>query len=302
MKTGRIIKLVAGIYTVQDDEKKIYNLKPLGVFRHRNISPKVGDIVDFDEDFIQEVHERKNELYRPMISNVDQVLLVNSAKKPNFSFLLMDKFLAMIEAYSIEPVIIVTKIDLMDSKELIDLKEKLSYYETYFRVIYYSSKTKEGIPEILEVTTGKVNVLAGQTGAGKSTLLNSINPELDLETNEISKALGRGKHTTRHVEIFEFGHGYIADTPGFSKLEFEDFRSDQLKYYYPDFFEFSTRCKFHECNHIHEPKCEIKRLVEVGEILQSRYDNYVTIFNEIKQLSQNTGGMKNDLFTIIFKL
>lgn len=284
MKKGRIIKLVAGIYTVQDEEKNLYNLKPLGVFRHRKISPKVGDIVGFDKNSILEVDERTNELYRPMIANVDQVLLVNSAKRPNFSFLLMDKFLAMIEAYSIKPVIIVTKIDLMNEDELKDLKLKLSYYENYFQVIYYSSETLEGIPEILEVTKGKVNVLAGQTGAGKSTLLNSINPELNLETNEISNALGRGKHTTRHVEIFEFGHGYIADTPGFSKLEFEGFRSDQLKYYYPDFFENSRKCKFHECNHVHEPKCEIKRLVEEGKILQIRYDNYVTIFNEIKEI------------------
>lgn len=284
MKKGRIIKLVAGIYTVQDLEKNIYDLRPLGVFRHRNITPKVGDIVDFDKDNILKVYQRTNELYRPMIANVDQVLLINSAKKPNFSFLLLDKFIAMIEAYSIKPLIIVTKIDLLNESELKDLKHQLNYYEKYFKVIYYSSKTKEGIPEILEATKAKVNVLAGQTGAGKSTLLNSINPDLNLETNEISKALGRGKHTTRHVEIFEFGHGYIADTPGFSKLEFEDFESNQLKYYYPDFFEHSTKCKFSGCNHIHEPNCEVKRLVEIGEIPKFRYDNYVTIFNEIKAI------------------
>ena len=122
MKKGRIIKLVAGIYTVQDDDKNLYKIKPLGVFRYRNIFPKVGDIVDFNEDNILKVYERANELYRPMIANVDQVLLVNSAKQPNFSFLLLDKFLAMIEAFSIIPVIIVTKIDLMSEKELEKLK------------------------------------------------------------------------------------------------------------------------------------------------------------------------------------
>ncbi len=284
MKKGRIIKLVAGIYTVTDDEKNLYKIKPLGVFRYRNISPKVGDIVDFDNDNILKVYERRNELYRPMIANVDQVLLVNSAKEPNFSFLLLDKFLAMIEAFSIDPIIIVTKIDLLDEEGLKKLKSQLSYYEDYFRVIYYSSKTLEGVDTILKTTENKVNVLAGQTGAGKSSLLNAIDPELNLETNEISKALGRGKHTTRYVEIYEFGSGYIADTPGFSKLEFEDFQSDQLKYYYPDFFKFSDKCKFHECNHVHEPKCEIKRLVEAGEIFRIRYDNYVTIFNEIKAI------------------
>lgn len=284
MEKGRIIKLVAGVYTVQDESKNVFKVKPLGVFRYRNIFPKVGDIVGFDKDNILSVDERVNELYRPMIANVDQVLLVNSAKEPNFSFLLLDKFLAMIEAFSIKPIIIVTKIDLLNEKELNNLKIQLEYYETYFKVVYYSSKTLEGVDKILKLTENTVNVLAGQTGAGKSSLLNSINPELNLETNEISKALGRGKHTTRYVEIFEFGSGYIADTPGFSKLEFEDFQSDQLKYYYPDFFKFSTNCKFNECNHVHEPKCEVKRLVEAGEIPRFRYDNYVTIFNEIKAI------------------
>lgn len=282
MKKGRITKLVAGVYTVTDDTKTEYKLKPLGVFRHRNITPKVGDIVTFNDDSIIALDERKNELYRPMIANVDQALLVNAAKQPNFSFLLLDKFLAMIEAFNIVPIIIVTKIDLLSETELAILKQQLAYYSKYFEIVYFSKVTKTGIKEILELTNNKVNVLSGQTGAGKSSLLNAINPELNLETNEISKALGRGKHTTRYVEIFEFGNGYIADTPGFSKLEFENFESDQLKYYYPDFFEKSNLCKFHECNHIHEPKCEIKRLVEIGEIPQFRYDNYVTIYHEIK--------------------
>lgn len=281
MKTGRIIKLTGGLYTVSDSLKNKYVLKPLGIFRHKKIAPKVGDIVDFDDDSIINVHERVNELYRPMIANVDQALLVNSAKRPNFSFLLLDKFLAMIEAFGIQPVIIVTKVDLMDPEELDDLKSQLQYYEKYFRVIYFSKITKIGMDEILDVTKDKVNVLAGQTGAGKSSMLNVIDPRLNLETNEISDALGRGKHTTRHVEIFEFGTGYIADTPGFSKLEFVDFKADQLKYYYPDFFTVSDKCKFYECNHIHEPKCEVKRLVETGEILRVRYDNYVTIYEEI---------------------
>ncbi len=289
MKKGRITKLIGGLYTVVDDNKDIYVVKPLGIFRHRNISPKVGDIVDFTADNITKVYERKNELYRPMISNVDQALLINSAKKPNFSFLLLDKFLALIEAFNIVPIIIVTKIDLMDESELSDLKEKLAYYERYFEVIYFSKITREGVDKVLNITDNKVNVLAGQTGAGKSTLLNTIDPKLNLETNEISKALGRGKHTTRHVEIYEFGKGYIADTPGFSKLEFLDFECDQLKYYYPDFFEHSSKCKYHECNHVHEPNCEVKRLVHAGEILQIRYDNYVTIYQEIEAIKPKYG-------------
>ncbi len=284
MKKGRIVKLVAGVYTVEDEHRNRYELRPLGVFRHKNITPKVGDIVDFNDDNITNVHDRVNELYRPMIANVDQVLLVNAAIKPTFSFLLLDKFLAMIEAFNIKPVIIVTKVDLVDDSTLEQLKRDLNYYSQYYKIIYFSSKTKEGVEEILDVTNHKVNVLAGQTGAGKSTVLNTINPHLNLATNEISNALGRGKHTTRYVEIFAFGEGYIADTPGFSKLQFEDFQSDQLKYYYPDFFAYSSQCKFYECNHIHEPGCEVKRRVQCNDIPQFRYDNYKTIFEEIKAI------------------
>lgn len=281
MKKGRIIKLIGGIYTVQDEEKNKYQVKPLGIFRHRNISPKVGDYVGFDNDSITKVYERTNELYRPTIANVDQVLIINSAKKPNFSFLLLDRFLAMVEAFNITPVILVSKIDLLSEQELQDLTSKLDYYKQFFLVFYYSAKTEVGIPEILAITADKVNVLAGQTGAGKSSLLNAINPNLNLETDEISKALGRGKHTTRHVEIYEFGNGFIADTPGFSKLEFQDFEADQLQFYYPDFFEASTDCKFNGCTHTHEPGCEVKRLVDEGKVPQFRYDNYVSIYQEL---------------------
>lgn len=282
MKEGRIVKLVGGLYTVMDSSGETYVLKPLGIFRHRNIQPKVGDLVEFNEDSITKVKARKNDLYRPMIANVDQVLLVNSAKKPSFSFLLLDKFLTLIEANDIKPIIIITKIDLLNNQELKTLKDKLKYYENFYKVIYFSSKTKENIDQIIEITTDKTNVLAGQTGAGKSTILNVIKPDLELKTNEISTALGRGKHTTRHVELIEFGHGFIADTPGFSSLEFKDLTSDEIKYYFIDFFEMSHQCKFNECTHTHEPGCEVKKQVEMGHVLQERYDDYKTIYQEVK--------------------
>jgi len=282
-KTGRIIKLIGGLYTVVDDKKQRYTLKPLGIFRHKNIQPKVGDIVVFNEDSIIEVKERVNDLYRPMIANVDQVLLINSAKKPDFSFLLLDKFLTLIEANSILPIIIITKVDLLDDAEFKALKSKINYYKKFYKVIYFSAKTLEGKDEVLEITKNKVNVLAGQTGAGKSSLLNAIDPSLNIETNEISEALGRGKHTTRHVELITFGEGYIADTPGFSKLEFIDYQADQIKFYYPDFFKLSSNCKFYECTHIHEPGCAVIKAYKNEEILKERYDNYKLIFNEIKQ-------------------
>ncbi|MFP4477809.1 MAG: ribosome small subunit-dependent GTPase A [Candidatus Izemoplasmatales bacterium] len=284
MGKGRIIKLVGGLYTVLDQNNERHTLKPLGIFRHKNIRPKVGDIVEFNKDSITKVEERKNDLYRPLIANVDQVLLVNSAKDPDFSFLLLDKFLTLIESNHILPVIIVTKIDLMKEKELKVLKEKLTYYEKFYQVIYFSSITQENLASIEAVTKDKVNVLAGQTGAGKSTILNTINPELEIKTNEISKALGRGKHTTRHVELIEFGQGFIADTPGFSSLEFKEMTLENIKYYFIDFFELSHQCKFNECSHIHEPGCEVKKQLEKGHILPERYQDYLHIYNEVKAL------------------
>ncbi|QWC00432.1 ribosome small subunit-dependent GTPase A [Mycoplasmatota bacterium] len=284
MNKGRIIKLVGGLYTVLDQHNKRHTLKPLGVFRHKNIKPKVGDIVEFNEDSITKVDERINDLYRPLIANVDQVLLVNSAKDPNFSFLLLDKFVTLIESNHIKPVIIVTKIDLLNKDELEKLKDKLSYYRKFYEIIYFSSITKENLESIKDITKNKVNVLAGQTGAGKSTILNTINPNLEIRTNQISKALGRGKHTTRHVELIEFGQGFIADTPGFSSLEFKEMTLENIKYYFVDFFELSHQCKFNECTHIHEPGCEVKKQLEKGNILQERYDDYLHIYNEVKAM------------------
>ncbi|HQN74947.1 MAG TPA: ribosome small subunit-dependent GTPase A [Bacillota bacterium] len=281
-KEGKIIKSIGGLYTVTDKSFRQFVLKPLGIFRHRNIQPKVGDNVVFNEESIIEIKERKNDLYRPMIANVDQVLLINAATKPDFSFLLLDKFLTLIEANDIKPIIIITKIDLLNNIEIESLKSKINYYEKFYRVIYFSAKTMIGVNEILEVTKDKVNVLAGQTGAGKSSLLNAIDPNLNIETNEISKALGRGKHTTRHVELIKFGDGFIADTPGFSKLEFIEYQADQIKFYYPDFFSLSNNCKFYQCTHIHEPGCAVIEAYQKGLILKERYENYKFIYNEIK--------------------
>ncbi|MFW5889007.1 MAG: ribosome small subunit-dependent GTPase A [Bacillota bacterium] len=282
MKKGRIIKLVGDIYTVVDEKNNLSQVKPLGIFRHKKIKPKVGDLVDINDNSIIKIHKRKNELYRPMIANVDQAFLVNSAKDPDFSFLLLDKFLTLIEANNIIPIIIITKIDLLLESEFEELKQKLSYYKNFYKLIYFSSVTKDNLAEIISTAKGKINVLAGQTGAGKSTILNSINPSLNIKTNKISKALGRGKHTTRHVELIEFGEGYIADTPGFSSLEFKDIDAQEVKYYFIDFFELSKHCKFNECTHLHEPGCEVKKQLENGNILKERYEDYKYIYNEIK--------------------
>lgn len=282
MKNGLITKLTGGLYTVRDENNQSHELKARGKFRHTNESPKVGDKVKYNEDFIMEVLPRRNNLARPPVSNIDQAILIHSATQPDFSFNLLDRFILMIEHESITPVIIITKIDLMDDIELNKIKEKMKYYEKMYDVYYVSSITKENTENIRNIFKDKISVFAGQTGAGKSSLLNALNPEFDLETNEISKALGRGKHTTRHSQLYDLFGGLVADTPGFSKLEFYDVKVEEIKDCFVDFFELSHQCKFRGCTHLNEPKCKVKEEVENGNILKSRYRNYQIITEEIK--------------------
>lgn len=286
MKKGRIIKLIGGLYTVIDESGQKSILKPLGIFRYKHLSLKVGDFVLFDQDSIYELLPRINEMDRPTIANIDQALVITSCKHPDFSSILLDKFLSLIEFNHIQPIIIITKVDLLTKEERTALEEILSYYQKYYPVIYFSTKTGEGKQAILEVVDQKVNVLTGQTGAGKSSLFNSIDPTLNLATDEISEALGRGKHTTRHVELIPFSGGWIADTPGFSKLEFLGLEDYQLKDCYPDFFEVSSNCRFKGCMHVNEPGCLVKNLVETGQIPQSRYSNYLKLIDEIQAIKK----------------
>lgn len=287
MKEGRITKLIGGLYTVRDKENNSHELKARGKFRHKNQSPKVGDIVLFDEDFIKTLKERKNNLVRPPVANIDQAILINSCKEPDFSFNLLDRFILLIEHEHITPVIVITKIDLMEQKELEALKEDMKYYEKFYKVLYVSSVTKEGVEEFRNLFKDKISVFAGQTGAGKSSLLNALNPEFDLETNIISKALGRGKHTTRHSELLDLFDGLVADTPGFSKLDFYDIKEENVPDCFIDFFEISKDCKFRGCKHVNEPKCAVKERVESGDILASRHRNYKLIIQEIKEQNEN---------------
>ncbi|PKL00127.1 MAG: ribosome small subunit-dependent GTPase A [Tenericutes bacterium HGW-Tenericutes-1] len=282
MKKGRIIRLIGGLYTVIDELGNRVDLKPIGLFRYQNISPKVGDEVMYDEESIQEVLPRKNDLVRPAIANVDQAIIINSAKKPDFSFYLLDQFLALIEDANVKPLIVLTKIDLMSDKELLQLKSKLEYYTSMYKVCYVDSKNRVGIDLLMENLSGKLSVFSGQTGAGKSSLLNAIDPLLNLKTDAISEALGRGKHTTRHVELIKINEGWIADTPGFSKLEFPEMNVTKLKDLYPDFTRLANLCRFNQCLHINEPDCAVKKAYQEGSILKERYENYVLFHQSIK--------------------
>jgi ribosome biogenesis GTPase len=282
LKKGRIIKLIGGLYTVLGEDKQSYVLKPRGVFRHNNLSPKVGDIVVFNDDVITELMPRENELVRPPIANIDQAILINSARHPHFSFNLLDRFLTLIENEDITPIIVVTKIDLMEKDKLEALKKDMTYYETFYEVYYTSTKTNYGMDQIRALFTDKVSVFAGQTGAGKSSLLNAIDLNLNIKTDDISYALGRGKHTTRHSELITINGGLVADTPGFSKLDFYDIPLDNVPMNFVDFFELSRACKFNGCTHINEPGCNVKKALREGKILKSRYNNYLSIYEEIK--------------------
>ncbi|XMB66105.1 ribosome small subunit-dependent GTPase A [Mycoplasmatota bacterium zrk1] len=277
---GLIIKLIGGLYTVKV-ENELVECKARGKFRHLNQSPKVGDLVELNDDFIMEIEDRKNDLARPPISNVDQVILVFSATQPKISYSLLDRFIALITYNNINTVLVVTKIDLLSEDELSSLKEELRYYDSVLDIVYTASLNKSGTEDVAKLFKDKISVLAGQSGVGKSTLLNSI-AGLDIKTQEISKALGRGKHTTRHIELIEIEGGLVADTAGFSSLDFDDMDEVALSHSFSDFFELSHDCKFRGCLHLNEPKCKVKKLVDEGEIPASRYDNYVYFIEEIR--------------------
>ncbi|WP_017753683.1 ribosome small subunit-dependent GTPase A [Calidifontibacillus oryziterrae] len=288
MTEGKIIKALSGFYYVLADNR-ITQCRGRGVFRKKGITPLVGDYVIFEaendhEGYILEIKPRKNELLRPPISNVDQAILVFSAVEPDFNPLLLDRFLVQIELNHITPVICITKMDIVNGEQLDIMKGYgADYSKIGYDVVFTSAKTQDGIEKLRPYLDGKISVFAGQSGVGKSSLLNSLNPELLLKTDNISNHLGRGKHTTRHVELIQFESGLVADTPGFSSLDFINIELDQLSSYFPEMAELSDLCKFRGCLHIAEPKCEVKKAVEQGEIPKYRYDHYLQFMEEIKE-------------------
>lgn len=275
-KNGHIIKIVSNLYTVES-EGETYECRARGKFRNDSISPLVGDFVVFDAEnaYILEIQKRKNELSRPQIANVDAALIITSVKDPDLSLNLLDKELAVISASNIEPIICLTKEDLLSKLEKKEMKEIFKYYKSLgFKVV-----TNKRLFWLKRAIKNKTVVLTGQTGAGKSTLLNKLDRTLDLKTSPISKALGRGVHTTRHVELFKVGGALIADTPGFSALDL-NFDKDTLKSLYPEFKKYS--CKFDNCAHVNEKNCGVKEAYERGEIKKSRYENYLKFRGELK--------------------
>ena len=277
--TGRIVKIISNKYTVSCNGEK-YECIPRGKFRYIKTSPKVGDIVEFNKDTltIDSIEPRFNELKRPEVANIDIAIIVTSLTRPDFSSYLLDKMIANVVLKDIKPIIVLTKADLLSNDELEGFKPIIDYYNS----IGIPTLLNSELDKLKELIKGSLVTLTGQTGVGKSTLINKIKPELNLETNDISEALGRGKHTTRHTEVYDFKDFYIVDTPGFSALDL-DILKENLRF---AFVEFDNSCKFNDCMHLNEIGCRVKEQVSNSEILESRYENYKRMVEEYEDISK----------------
>ncbi len=266
---GRIVKILSNDYFVLCDDKT-YVCKSRGKFKYENISPKVGDYVFFDDknNYILEIKKRFNTLDRPLVSNVDQAFIVTSLKHPDFSSNLLDKLLVVCLLNKIKPIIVLTKKDLLKKEEFKNLKKTIKYYKKIgFKVLYNTDLRK-----IKKYFKNKTTVFTGQTGSGKSSLINKLDKTLNFEVNEISEALGRGKHTTRYTSLVSMYNGFVLDTPGFSDIDLSIYSKEQIR---DSFVEFKNyNCPYKDCMHTKENECKVKK--EVGiKILKSRYENYL---------------------------
>lgn len=274
---GQIVKIVSDLHYVSCDGN-LYPCKCRGIFRKEHITPLVGDYVLFsiEKSLIEEILPRRNEFKRPKVSNIDQAFIITSLVHPDFSLNLLDKLLVTMELHNVDAIICITKEDLVSEKDLINYYKILDYYKE----IGYKVVSNKDIDTIIKLLSGKTSVFTGQTGAGKSTLLNKLNPALNLETGEISMALGRGKHTTRVVELFELYNGKMMDTPGFSSLDFNGYTKNDIKDSFIEFDNFP--CPFSDCTHTKEEECIVKKEVIDNNILESRYLNYLSFLGEVK--------------------
>ncbi|WP_101772669.1 ribosome small subunit-dependent GTPase A [Peptostreptococcus faecalis] len=286
MKEGIIIKGISGFYYVKENEN-IYECKARGILRKKKITPLVGDKVVFEvldesekKGIIDEIKPRISELIRPPIANIEKVMITFSIKEPNANLSLVDRFIVFAEKENLNVVLVMTKVDLADEEYVNEIKSE--YENIGYKVIPVSSETGENIDMVVEELKNSTSVFAGQSGVGKSSILNAIDPDFNLKTAEISQKLGRGKHTTRHAELFEVSkNAIVADTPGFSSFDVSGIEIEELKEYFIEFNNYDE-CRFgKKCIHRNEPECAVKQAVEDNHISKRRYDSYINIMNEI---------------------
>ncbi|TCT16949.1 ribosome biogenesis GTPase [Natranaerovirga pectinivora] len=285
---GKIIKGIAGFYYVHIPTEGVYECKAKGIFRKDNIKPLVGDNVEVEildkDNFlgnIVKIMPRKNELIRPLVSNIDQVIIVFAVTDPDPNYNLLDRFLVAIEKENIDIIICFNKIDILDEVKVNNI---ISVYKNVgYKVITTSTLKIEGIDNIKDVLKDKTSVFAGPSGVGKSSILNELQDKVKMETGEISAKIKRGKHTTRHAELMSFDDtSYIVDTPGFSSIFLNEIEAKDLREYFIEFLKYNDQCKFQTCVHINEPQCGVKEALNNGQINQNRYDSYKMIYDEIK--------------------
>lgn len=285
---GKIVKGIAGFYYIHVVGSGVYECKAKGIFRKEKIKPLVGDnviieVLDESEKTgnIIRVLPRRNELVRPAVANIDQALVVFSVIKPSPHLRLLDRFLVMMESKGLPVILCFNKTDIADGSQISELREV--YRESGYPLMFVSAWKEENIDEVRQALKGKTTAIAGPSGVGKSSLINVLTPEANMETGAISRKIERGKHTTRHSELFLIdGDSYIMDTPGFSSLYVNDFEKEELKYHFPEFAQYEGTCRFQGCDHIHEPGCGVKQAVEEGKIHPVRYKDYTEMYEELK--------------------
>ncbi len=285
---GKILKGIGGFYYIETADA-VYECKARGVFRKQKITPLVGDDVTITirsngENTIDSIHPRKNFLVRPPVANIEQLFILSAACNPSPNLFLIDKMTAIAINKGIEPIIVFTKCDLMDLSEF----EKI-YKNAGFKTVCVSSVTKEGIDTVEKWISGKVSAFTGNSGVGKSTLLNSICEGLNLDTGEISEKLGRGRHTTRAVELHKVCSGYVADTPGFSSFDIEKNESvalEEIQYCFPEFQPYLGKCKFVSCSHTVDKGCAVLEALSDGKIEKTRHESYKAMYSEAKELKK----------------
>lgn len=285
---GKIIKGIAGFYYVHVVESGVYECKAKGIFRKEKIKPLVGDDVEIEvlngqekTGNIETVYPRRNELVRPAVANIDQALVVFAVTRPSPHFNLLDRFLVMMQSKDIPVILCFNKEDIATDPQIKELRE--IYARCGCPLLFTSARSGQNLDQLGEVLKGRTTAIAGPSGVGKSSIINILQPEANMETGAISSKIERGKHTTRHTELFPVGDdAYIMDTPGFSSLYVNDFEKEELKRYFPEFAPFEGTCRFHGCDHIHEPGCGVKEALEKGLIHKVRYKSYMEMYEELK--------------------